>query len=132
MPRECIDLLERHPAFLSLIVEETQLDRLRDLGKKREVLSGAVEAGPERISAAGPDLQVRHALRSRPPHNRAHRGSRAQGCRLARTRFGRPRPAPAHAAQRRGGAAPKSSTRGTTRAWTRGDGPPPPRRNCAT
>src|ERR1700674_2521462 len=60
VPGECIDLVEWHLAFVSLIVEETQLDSLRHLGQERKVRPGAVEAGPERIRAAGPNLQVRH------------------------------------------------------------------------
>ncbi len=60
MPGECVDLVEWHAAFLSVTVEETQVNRLGDLGEEREVRSSAVEAGPERISAAWPNLQVRH------------------------------------------------------------------------
>src|SRR5207245_1566263 len=106
-----VDLLERHPAFLSLLVEETKLDSLRDLGEEREVRPGPVEAGPERISPARPDLQVNHALRSRPPCNRVHRASRAQPGRPAGTGFGRPRFAPERCVPPREGAAATRSNR---------------------
>ena len=48
-------------SFLPFIVEETQLNRLRDLAEQREVRARAVEASSERIGATGPDLHVNHA-----------------------------------------------------------------------
>ena len=45
VPRERVDLLQGHSTFLSLVVEQTEVDRLGDLAVQSKVRSGAVEVG---------------------------------------------------------------------------------------
>ena len=56
MPAEPIDLREIDASFVALIVEETELDALRELGEEREVRPRSIEVGSERIGFAWPDL----------------------------------------------------------------------------
>ena len=60
MPAEPIDLREIDASFVALIVEETELDALRELGEEREVRPRSIEVGSERIGFAWPDLHVLH------------------------------------------------------------------------
>src|SRR6266568_1279996 len=45
VPRERVDLLQGHSTFLSLVVEETEVDRYGDLAEESKVRPGAVKVG---------------------------------------------------------------------------------------
>ena len=70
----------------AVIVEEAQLDRVRDLGEQREVGADAVEGAAERRGVAGPDPRHRSWLpggalvrRTGGPHPNRRGGGRRRG-----------------------------------------------------
>ena len=65
VPDVAVDLLERHPLLVALVVEQAQVDTGGGRGVEGEVRSRAVIGRPERVGVARPDLALGALLRFR-------------------------------------------------------------------
>ena len=72
VPAEGIDLAKKDPCLHPVVVEETQLDGLSDLGEEGEVGARSVVGGAERRRLTGPRRRQRPATMDRCPMARGH------------------------------------------------------------